>query len=240
MNDFKKIQWQTKQFFGTRKSDGAKIYISAPSFDCGWYWGFGYLGNKNEHCHLSSYQTKEHYFKTETGEYIHITEKRNKSMYDCLKDDYILNIKIRQNLWQFCELVATAYSLKETAEILGRGGSHYTTNPAKDIIINSDEVKRINEKVLPAIFDEIYKIFSQPAKPLNFEILAEIHNFNDVYKFKAFMLANSKTGGDIKTAKDLYLQLDPDAKKNFLDYIKTFEPDPIEAAKIITYYSKLK
>ena len=41
-----------------------------------------------------------------------------------------------------------------------KGGSHYTTNPCRDIIINSEEVKRINEVVLPALFKEVKTILS--------------------------------------------------------------------------------
>lgn len=55
--------------------------------------------------------------------------------------------------------MATFYALKETAEVLGRGGSHYTNNPISELIKNADEVKRINEVIMPALFDEIYKIF---------------------------------------------------------------------------------
>jgi hypothetical protein len=54
-------------------------------------------------------------------------------------------------------LILTAYALKETAEVLGRGGSHCSSNPLADLIKNEIEVKRINEIVLPAIFDEIEK-----------------------------------------------------------------------------------
>ena len=79
-------------------------------------------------------------------------------MYDALSGDYDLNPLIAKDLWSFCELVKTAYTLKETAEVLGRGGSHYTTNVCADIVKNEDEVKRINEIVLPAIFDAIGKI----------------------------------------------------------------------------------
>ena len=32
---------------------GEKLYIEKHSFDCGWYWGFGYIGNKNIHTHFS-------------------------------------------------------------------------------------------------------------------------------------------------------------------------------------------
>ena len=150
----------SKQYFGTRKEDGVKIYLTSPKWDCGWYWSFGYLGNKDEHYHLSSYQSKQHLFKLEDGSFKVITENRNKNMRDCLLEDYNLNPKVEENLWKFCELAKTAYTLKETAEVLGRGGSHYTSNPAKDIIQNEAEVKRINEVVLPAIFAEIDKIFS--------------------------------------------------------------------------------
>lgn len=131
-----------KHFFGTRKDTGEEIYLSAPSWDCDWYWGFGYLGNKYCHYHLSGYQNG-----------------RNINMYDALLADYNLNPKIKANLWEFCELVLSAYTLKEAAEVLGRGGSHMTTNPCQDIIINKDEVKRINEIVLPAIFNKIEAIF---------------------------------------------------------------------------------
>ena len=33
--------------------DNESIFLSPPSWDCGWYWGFGYLDNKNCHYHLS-------------------------------------------------------------------------------------------------------------------------------------------------------------------------------------------
>ena len=139
---FKNVNGKDRVFFGTRKSDNARIYLTKPSWDCGWYWGFGYLGNKNEHYHLSGYQ-----------------DGRNINMYDALKEDYKLNKNIEKHLWTFVELVKTAYALKETAEVLGRGGSHYTKNPCMGYIVNPDEVKRINEVVLPKIFEELNKIY---------------------------------------------------------------------------------
>lgn len=129
------------------KVDGENIYISAPSWDCGWYWGFGYLGNKNLHYHLSG-----------------LSEKHKKNLFDAIKDEFgdTLTIKDDQKLWLFCELMQTAYTLKETAEVLGRGGSHYTSNLHAELIKNPEEVKRINEKVLPAIFDTIaHSVFNQ-------------------------------------------------------------------------------
>ena len=134
---------EKKVFFGIRKSDNSYIYLSAPKWECTWYWSFGYLGNKNEHYHLSSFKNG-----------------RNINMHDALINDYNLNEKLKNNLWTFCELAQTVYTLKETAEVLTRGGSNYTTNPLKDLIKNPNELERLNKVVLPALFQEIEKLFN--------------------------------------------------------------------------------
>ena len=79
-------------------------------------------------------------------------------MYDCLLEDYTLSPIIQSNLWTFCELVKTAYALKEAAEVLGRGGSNYAENPLKEVIKNPSEVARINKVVLPALFDQLSRL----------------------------------------------------------------------------------
>ena len=132
----KSIKGAKKIYFGTFSEETEKIYLTKPSWDCG--WGFGYLGNNNRHFHLSGYQNG-----------------RNINMYDALTKDYDLNPKIEKNLWTFCELIQTAYTLQETAEVLVRGGSHYTTNPFSGLIQNKKEVTRINEVLLPTIFNYI-------------------------------------------------------------------------------------
>ena len=42
--------------------------------------------------------------------------------------------------------------------MLGSGGAHCTTNPCAELIMNHDEVRRINCKVIPALIDEMYKV----------------------------------------------------------------------------------
>ena len=149
----------SKVMFGTRKDTGEVIYLTLPTWDCGWYWSFGYLGNKDCHYHLSSYQDKQHVFTLADGGIKLLTERRNKCMYDCLLEDYELNPKLVGSLWRFCELAQTAYALKDAAKVLGRGGSHITTNPCADVIKSAQEVERINRVALPAAFAEIEKLF---------------------------------------------------------------------------------
>lgn len=153
-----KTAWTKEVLLGYRKSDKTAIYLSAPSWDCEWYWGFGYLGNKNEHYHLSGYANEGGW-----------GQHRNISMYDALVADYDLSPAFgsaeppffqRNKLWTFCELMSTAYTLKEMAEVYNRGGSHYAKNPCQELLKNKDEYERINYVLLPAIFDEVAKLLA--------------------------------------------------------------------------------
>ena len=140
---------QPKVLFG-HKLDGEVIYLDLPTWDCNWYWGFGYLGNSQCHYHLKTYQ--------EEGGF---GEHRNINMFDALRGDYKLCPALADdnNLWKFCELVKTVYALLEVAEIFHRGGSHYSSNPCKDLLKSPEQCKQINEVLLPALFKEIDKIF---------------------------------------------------------------------------------
>jgi len=128
---------KAKYFFGKNKETNESIYLTMPTWDCGWYWSFGYLGNIDCHYHLDSH------FNT------------NKNIYDELLEKYELNTKIKNKLWEFCEIISTVYSLKNAAEIYNRGGSHYTNNPCADVIKNPFEVTRLNDIVLPALFKKL-------------------------------------------------------------------------------------
>jgi hypothetical protein len=133
-------KWTERRFLGKRKEDGKRVYIAAPTWDCNWCWSFGYLQATGEHYHLRNYG--------------------NISWIDALERDYNLNVKLRgDSLWKFYELAKTAYKLKEAAEILGFGCSHVTDNPLAEVIKNKAEVDRINQIVLPQIFDAINEMF---------------------------------------------------------------------------------
>lgn len=82
-------------------------------------------------------------------------------MFDSIKARFTEWTLTDADTWTFCELIKTFYALKETAEVLGRGGSNYTKNPCAEIIKSKSETKRINEIVLPAIFDAIWKLFEE-------------------------------------------------------------------------------
>lgn len=131
--------------------DGEEIFLTLPTWSCAWYWTFGWMGNSQLHYHLKSYQLEGGY----------CGQHRNINMFDALKADYKLcpALSNDNDLWKFCELVKTVYALLEVAEIFHRGGSHYSSNPCKDLLKSPEQCKHINEVLLPALFKEIDKIF---------------------------------------------------------------------------------
>lgn len=176
------------------------IYLSPPSWDCGWYWGFGYIGNKNCHYHVEGLKKIETY-NHEAKAFTH----KSVNLYDGFIEHFGNTLKVRpSDLWTLVELFSTFYALKETTEVLGRGGSHYTTNPVKDLIINTDEVTRINSIVLPQIFEEIYKILhrNQDNDKL-FKKLVTLNLKGDTKKVVKFMNDNNIKTDDLKVIKDL-------------------------------------
>lgn len=132
---------------------GCGILLRRPSFDCNWYWGFGYVGNRGCHYHLDSLHTMDWQNK----------EMQNKNLYDQLKLHFgdTLTITNDRDLWTFCEIVRTIYTLRKMADLYHLGGSHFTTNPDAELLKNPDEWKRINEVLIPAQIASLYAILAK-------------------------------------------------------------------------------
>lgn len=164
-------------------NDKEPIYLSPPSWDCGWYWGFGYLGNSNCHYHMDGLSKKH----------------GNINIKDAIDQEFGESYIIRpSHRWNVAELIKNFYDLKDAAYILGQGGSHLTTSPSKNIILNIDEAKRINDIVLPNVFEELYKIISRNLNNDDlFRKLIEIDLKGDSSRTLQFMKENSINPDDL-------------------------------------------
>lgn len=161
MNSTTQVKTNFNSKFYLGKVDNEKIYLSPPSWDCGWYWGFGYLGNKNHHYHIDGLKKVQKYnFEKSVFEYEFF------NLFDGLKKHFGDSFVVKEDgdIWVLAELFSTFYALKEAAEVLGRGGSRMTSNPCKDIITNKSETDRINNTVLPSIFNAIHEILLKYSK----------------------------------------------------------------------------
>ena len=135
-------------------SDGIKHWLEKPSWQCGWYWGIGYVHTfTNNNNPEQSKDIQIHYhFKN--------FENDNRNIYDGFKEKFTESVLSDKELWTFCELMKSAYILRSYSDMLYLGGAHYTKNPKKDLIKNPAEYERINKIVLPTIFDEIDKLLT--------------------------------------------------------------------------------
>lgn len=183
------------------KNDGQNIYLTPPSWDCGWYWGFGYIGNRDCHYHIDGLKKIETY-NPEKGVFTY----EFVNLYDGLKkhfgDTFI--VKREKDVWTIAELFKSFYILKETAEVLKNGSAHLTTNPCAYVIMNLEEVERINNIVLPQIFEEIYKILNRNAdSETTFNELVAINVEGDPEKVLKFMKSKQISTDDLKNIKGL-------------------------------------
>lgn len=128
--------------------DGRGVMLRVPSFDCWWYWGFGYLGNRDCRFHLDHLDSMD-------------SKLANKNLYDQLIGLFGDSLTIpKDRLWTFCEIVKTIYTLKEAAEVFGRGGSRYTQNPDKNALTVPEYVRHINDELIPMQIRSLWALLS--------------------------------------------------------------------------------
>ena len=145
-----KILFGKKNYLlGERKEDGKKVWLEEASFDCGWYWGLGYIEIYNkrysdidEHTHFDSLFL-------------------NKNIYDSFVEYFSDCTLEKSEIWKLLENMQTLYTLRKYSDMLHCRGSHITDNSNKDFIQNDAEYKRINDVVIPKILQDTYKLFGE-------------------------------------------------------------------------------
>lgn len=134
-------------------ASGIKYYLQKAKFDCGWYWGGGYVetftNNRNpeKSRDISSHQ----HFDC-------LILNRKKNGFDTFKEIFVNNPFTDKEIWTICELMQTFYIMREYSDCIYKGGANYTNNPAKDTIKNDSEYKRINEIVIPELWEKLYSL----------------------------------------------------------------------------------
>ena len=157
----KKMKKRIEKAFGKKifllgSKNGINYWLESPSWDCGWYWGFGYIETytNNDNPQFARDIASHQHFDGLFFNY-------NKCAHDVIKEYFDEIVLEDKELWTLCELMKTAYIMRNYSDTIHRGGAHYTTNPCKEIIENQGEYNRINEIVLPELFKEIEKILCE-------------------------------------------------------------------------------
>lgn len=152
---------KTKKVFGKKiyllgRRDGVNYWLEEPSWDCGWYWGFGYIETyTNNSCPERSRDIESH----QHFDSLFFNKMKNGfDNYVEFFDDITLSEK---DLWTFLELMNTFYALRKTADVCFHGGTNYSTNPCREFLKDEDMCKKINEIILPNVFKEIDNLLSE-------------------------------------------------------------------------------
>jgi hypothetical protein len=147
------MAFNKKVFLLGAGEDGTKYWLEEASWDCGWYWGFGYIvtyTRNNDPAHskdISSHQHADHFM----SEYF--TEFNGSK--PVLKDQTFSE----KEGWELSELLEQYYTLQKTAEYFKNGKAHCANTTIPDYE-KPELVKEINEVRMPVIFKRIYEILT--------------------------------------------------------------------------------
>ncbi len=145
------IAFRKKVYLLGADAEGTKYWLEAPSWDCDWYYGFGYIETySNNNCpekarDINSHQHFDSLFLNNS----------KVSAFDAFKEFFKETTLNDKEIWLLIDYMHSFYTLKKAAEVFGTGYSHMTEKAKLSEVQNIEMAKEINEKMLPAIFKQI-------------------------------------------------------------------------------------
>ena len=147
----KAFNWHNKKYYLIGRKDGEDLYLEAASFNCGWYWGIGYVET------FTNRKRPERSADISCHTHFNTLFPTWKAFVDNLDDTPFTE----RERWQIYEIMECLYTARNYSDMIHRGSAHYTNNDAADIIKDDAEYKRINETVIPALLKNLYGIMEQ-------------------------------------------------------------------------------
>ena len=142
----KKHKFRKDIYFLGTDEDGEKYWLEEPSWDCGWYWGFGYIETYTKNGRdIQSHQHANNFYSKWCE-----TILKSKSFSDDEK-------------WALCELFANFYTLQKLAEAQyfeGKEGNFTSKRNGFDYRTLIRDGLNINRDCLPFVMAKIISILS--------------------------------------------------------------------------------
>ena len=137
-----------------KDEDGINYWLEEPSWDCGWYWGFGYIetytNNRNPEL-ARDIQSHSHF------DYMFMRGP------ECTRDNFKKFFKetplTDDEIWELVDYMKTFYTLKDTAELFKHGYSWQTSKAKIDQLQSEEQQDLVNKVWLPEVFKRITAIF---------------------------------------------------------------------------------
>jgi len=137
-----------------KDDQGIKYWLEAPSWDCDWYWGFGYI---------ETYQgNRRPSIASDVSSHSHADKFMSEYFTEWNGTSPILKQKTftEKEGWELSELFSQFYHLREQAEFWGRGKMNTASTKIKSWE-NKELSKKINTEVIPIITARIIEILEK-------------------------------------------------------------------------------
>lgn len=122
------------------------VYLKRPEWSCNWYWSFGHLTNQTLFTNLDTL----------------IKEQKVDARSALFRLFPLLMQQLNKaDQFRLAEIIMSIYALKHSAELFYRGGSNITENPLKHLIQDTATTDKINNDILPQLFNEMYAILAK-------------------------------------------------------------------------------
>jgi len=151
-----------------RDEDGINYWLEEPTFDCGWYWGLGYIEtytNNRSPQNSKDIQSHEHF----------ISKFLDKG-YDTYRNFFKESTLDEKEIWRLLELMSTSYTLEKAARLFEKGSAWVAKNDCYDVIKDQDLYEEIVKVKLPAVNSAICNLLGGNTTPDYFTKMVKIED----------------------------------------------------------------
>lgn len=139
-----------------KDKDGINYWLEEPSWDCGWYYGFGFVetyeDNKspNKAKDIDSHRHFDSMFLNGP-----------KCSRDMFKEFFVETPLSDDEIWELVDYMKTFYTLKSVAELFKHGYSWQTSKAKIDQLQSDEQNDLVNKTWLPEVFKRIKTLFEE-------------------------------------------------------------------------------
>ena len=133
--------------------EGILYWLEAPSWDCKWYWGFGYI--------------ETYTYNADPSRSLDKASHQHATNFIDLWNDFDINTPLlvettftQSEGWELSELFKRFYMFRDLAEYYYSGGAGIADSHRLGNVKNLDEWERINRRILPEIMNRIIEILT--------------------------------------------------------------------------------
>jgi hypothetical protein len=135
--------------------DGEYVWLEKESWDCGWYWGFGYL-----HTFTNNRQPER---SRDLSSHFHFDStflNGPDCCHDMFKNYFTETVLTDDEMWILCDLMMTYYTLKKSAELFKHGYSYQTQKAKIEKVQSETHYDLVNKVWLPEVFKKIEQLLT--------------------------------------------------------------------------------